>query len=253
MLLSKGQRTGAIILLSLALAGWLIAALRTGRETESIPPREPNTHKLSWEERKDSMRRADSARFAEWAAEREQRYDSFRLADSLRRAEWKAERKRLFDSSRIADSLWRDSVGWRFDAKHAKRDTILDLNHCDTSELQLIRGIGRYTAIRIVKYREELGGYYSPVQLGDEEFSKLRLDTLFAHFTADSSDVQTINVNTCPLEVLQRHPYLRYNQAKAIYTLRRKKVRLRSIEALREIKEMSEREIERVAPYLRFE
>lgn len=252
MILAKEQRKGAIILLSIALAGWIIAALLQS-PSDTPPPVSPHSSKLTWEQRKDSMRRADSLRYAQWAAEREQRYDSFRLADSMRRAEWKTERQRLFDSTRVADSLWRDSVGWRFIPKHIKKDTILDLNRCDTAELQLLRGIGRYTAIRIVHYREQLGGYYSPTQLCDEAFAGLRLDTLFAHFTADSSDAQTIDVNTCSIDRLQRHPYLRYNQAKAIYTLRRKNVRLHSLDDLRSLPELSDKDLQRLAPYLRFE
>ena len=253
MLLAKEQRKGAIILLSIALVGWIIVAIVQSNQSSPNAPVPPTDTHRTWEQRKDSMRHADSIRYAQWAAEREQRYDSFRLADSMRRAEWKTERQRLFDSARVADSLWRDSVGWRITSKHVKKDTILDLNRCDTAELQMLRGIGRYTAIRIVKYREQLGGYYSPSQLTDEAFSRLRLDTLFAHFTADSSDVQTIDVNTCILERLQRHPYLRYNQAKAIYTLRRKNVRLHSIDDLRSLPELTEKDIERISPYLRFE
>lgn len=253
MLLANEQRTGAIILLSIALVGWIIVAIvQSNRTTPNAPMPPTDTHR-TWEQRKDSMRRADSLRYAQWAAEREQRYDSFRIADSIRRAEWKIERQRLFDSTRLADSLWRDSVGWRYTSKHIKKDTILDLNHCDTAELQLIRGIGRYTAIRIVHYRQQLGGYYSPAQLTDEAFSGLHLDTLFAHFTAEPTDVHTIDVNSCPLDRLQRHPYLRYNQAKAIYTLRRKNVRLHSIDDLRSLPELTQKDIERISPYLRFE
>ena len=196
--------------------------------------------------------RVDSLRYAQWAKEREQRYDSFRLADSMRRDEWKRERQQAYDSFRIADSLWRDSVGWHY-ARHIKKDTILDLNHTDTTELQFIRGIGRYTAMQIIRYREQLGGYTSPSQLTDEAFSKLRLDTLLHHFTADSKDVQAIPVNSSSAERLQQHPYIRYQQAKAIYALRRKRTRLKSIEDLHDLPEFSENELKRLAPYLSFE
>ena len=253
MLLSSEQRKGAIILLSIALIGWFIAAIYQSNQSTTDAPIPPTDTHRTWEQRKDSMRHADSVRYAQWAAEREQRYDSFRIADSIRRAEWKTERQRLFDSTRLADSLWRDSVGWYFAPKHRKKDTILNLNHCDTAQLQLLRGIGRYTAIRIVQYREQLGGYYSPAQLTDDYFSKVHLDTLLAHFTADTSDVQTIDVNTCPLDRLQRHPYLRYNQAKAIYTLRRRNIRLRTLDDLHSLPELSDKDLQRLAPYLRFE
>ena len=96
------------MLLGIAIAVWLVVAIV---RTPDKP--QPKTPRRTWEQIKDSMRHADSVRYAEWAAEREQRYDSFRVADSLRRAEWKQIRQAQYDSFRIADSLWRDSVGWR--------------------------------------------------------------------------------------------------------------------------------------------
>lgn len=251
-MLSKPQRIGAYLLFGLAFVAWLTVALWPQHEPEPLDEPQPQALKRTWEQRKDSMRRADSLRYALWAAEREQRYDSFRLADSLRRAEWKRERQQRYDSFRLADSLWRDSLGIPY-IPRVKKDTVLDLNHCDTAELQLIRGIGRYTALQIVQYREQLGGYYSPTQLTDEPFAKCRLDTLLAHFFADSSDIRALPVNTSSIERLQRHPYLRYSQAKAIYSLRRQRTRLTSINDLRTLSELSDADISRLTPYLSFE
>ena len=253
MILTREQRLGATILFGIALIAWIIAAVYPRTPNAPTAPSSPDTPKQrTWEERKDSMRRADSLRYAQWAAEREQRYDSFRLADSLRRAEWKRERQVQYDSFRIADSLWRDSVGWRY-PRRIKKDTIIDLNHCDTTDLLLLRGIGTYTARQIIRYREQLGGYYSPSQLKDEPFAKCHLDSLLASFIVDTAAIQRININTCSAERLQRHPYLRYYQAKAIYDFRRKNVRLRSLEELRSVSELTDTDLLRLAPYLSFE
>lgn len=249
-MLSNEQRIGAAIILGLALIVWIGMAVWPTEPQAEQP--EPKKKHRTWEEIKDSMRLADSLRYAQWAAEREQRYDSFRTADSLRRAEWKRIRQQQYDSFRIADSLWRDSVGWRY-AKRVKKDTILDLNHCDTTELQLIRGIGHFSAVQIVRYREQLGGYYSPTQLTDEPLAQCHLDTLLTHFTADTADIRTLNINTCSVEQLQRHPYLHHQQAKAIYTLRRQRTRLRSIDELQSLPDLTEQDLLRLAPYLRFE
>ena len=248
MILAKEQRIGAIILFSVALAAWLAVALWPSRQPEN--PETP--HKKSWAERRDSIRLADSMRYEQWKEERERRYDSARFALRKRNEEWKQERQQLLDSMRLADSLWRDSVGWKFE-KRVKKDTILDLNHCDTTELMYLRGIGKYTAVQIVRYREQLGGYYSPNQLTDEALSKCHLDTLLAHFVASPKDVETINVNACSIDRLQHHPYLRYSQAKAIYTLRRQRLRISSIDELRSLPELTAEDLERLAPYLRFD
>jgi len=249
MILAKEQRIGIGILLGIAMVAWFAVAFWPADEPVLPAPPSP---KRSWEQRKDSIRRADSIRYAQWAAEREQRYDSFRIADSLRRIELKQALKQRRDSMRRADSIWRDSIGIPF-IPRVKKDTILDLNHCDTAELQLIRGIGRYTAVQIVQYRERLGGFYSAEQLTDEVFGNLSLDTLLHHFIVDTTAIRTIPVNTASAERMQRHPYIRYSQAKAIYALRRKKVRLRSMDDLRSLPELSEEEYRKIAPYLSFE
>lgn len=250
-MLSKEQRIAALILVSFALVGWIVYAVWPSRQPvlPDLPDKKP---RRSWEERKDSMRLADSLRYAQWAAEREQRYDSFRLADSLRRDEWKRIRQLQYDSFRFADSLWRDSVGFRF-PKRIKKDTILNLNRCDTAELQLIRGIGPYAAKRIASYREQLGGFYTLDQLSDSALAPLHLDTLTRHFFIDPEDIRTISVNNSTILTLQQHPYIRFQQAKAIYNLRRKNVTLHSIDELRPLPELSEEDINRIAPYLRFE
>ena len=250
-MLSKEQRIAALILVSFALVGWIVYAVWPSRQPvlPDLPDKKP---RRSWEERKDSMRLADSLRYAQWAAEREQRYDSFRLADSMRRDEWKRIRQLQYDSFRFADSLWRDSVGFRF-PKRIKKDTILNLNRCDTTELQLIRGIGPYAAKRIASYREQLGGFYTLDQLSDSALAPLHLDTLTRHFFIDPEDIRTISVNNSTILTLQQHPYIRFQQAKAIYNLRRKNVTLRSIDELRPLPELSEEDINRIAPYLRFE
>lgn len=247
MILAKEQRIGASILFGIAIIAWIVMAIYP-----STPPSPDQPKKKSWAERKDSIRLADSLRYVQWREEREQRYDSFRMADSMRHEAWKIERQQRWDSMRRADSLWRDSVGWHY-TKRVKKDTILDLNHCDTTELLLLRGIGRFTASQIVRYREQLGGFYSPFQLTDEPLLQFHLDTLLHHFTADSSAIIPLDVNRCSTNALQRHPYLRFNQAKAIYSLRRERIRLHSLDDLRSLPELSDSDLLRLAPYLRFE
>ena len=248
MILAPEQRRGAAVLFGIALIAWIVYAAWPSRQPD--PSDKP--HKKSWAERKDSIRLADSLRYVQWKEEREARYDSFRMADSMRHEAWKIERQARWDSMRIADSLWRDSVGWKY-TKRIKKDTTLDLNHCDTTELLLIRGIGPYVARQIIQYRERLGGFYSPDQLTDEPLAEYHLDTLLTHFTASSQDVRKLSVNSCSTDALLRHPYLRYNQAKAIYSLRRKHVRIHSIDELRALPDLPDSTLLRLEPYLRFE
>ncbi len=255
-ILAREQRIGALLLFILALAGWLYIAIRQSKHPDTTPPDKPA--KKSWAERKDSIRLADSMRYVQWKIEREARYDSVKKAMAIRHEAYKAELQQWFDSTRRADSVWRDSLGIKLPKKE-KKDTLLDLNHCDTAELQLIRGIGRFTALKIIEYRKQLGGFYSPEQLLDKQFltrvrqNRFPMDSLLSHFTADTADVRPLRVNSCSVDALARHPYLRYEQAKAIYTLRRKHARLQSIDDLRSLPELPDSALTRLAPYLSFD
>ena len=133
-----------------------------------------------------------------------------------------------------------------------KRDTILELNSADTTELQMIRGIGRYTAMLIVKRRNELGGYYSLDQLYEiREIPVDRLDSLLPHFTVDTMRINPINVNKASVKRLYRHPYISYRQAENLYDLRRRNIQLHSIDELSDI--FTDDERLRLTPYLRFD
>jgi len=139
-----------------------------------------------------------------------------------------------------------------------KRDTVLNLRTADTTELKLIRGIGSYRAKQIVRYRQQLGGFTHVEQLREIKalqpllVDTLSADSLLAHFWLDSIIVEPLSVNSIGVERLQRHPYLSFEQAKAIYELRRRKVRLSSIEALEQLDCFTPEELLRVAPYLSF-
>ena len=140
-----------------------------------------------------------------------------------------------------------------------KRDTILNLRTADTTELKKIRGIGSYRARQIVRYRKELGGFVNTEQLREIKAlqplltDSLQADSLLSHFWIDSIIIVPLQVNSCRAETLERHPYLSFEQAKAVYELRRKKIRLESIEQLRRLDCFTEEELRRVEPYLSFE
>ena len=153
------------------------------------------------------------------------------------------------------DSLWRDTI--RYDSmpkwQHVKKDTILNLRTADTTELKMIRGVGSYRAKQIVRYRDALGGFVRVEQLREVEGMELVADSVMKHFVLDSANVKQLNVNSMGVRQLSRHPYLRFEDAKAIYELRRRKIKLDSIEQLYELETMSEETIKKVAPYLNFD
>ena len=155
----------------------------------------------------------------------------------------------------------RDSVMVDSMPRHVsqKRDTILNLRTADTTELKMIRGIGSYRAKQIVRYREQLGGFAHVEQLCEIKAlqplltDSMAADSLLAHFWLDSVIITPLSVNRAGVEKLQRHPYLSFEQAKAIYELRRKKIHLDSIAQLKKVDCFTEQELKRLTPYLSFE
>lgn len=135
-----------------------------------------------------------------------------------------------------------------------KKDTVLNLRTADTTELKMIRGIGSYRARQIVRYREELGGFTSVEQVMEAKgMGQLDADSVMKYFWIDSVVVEQMNVNLVGVKRLSRHPYLRFEQAKAIYEHRRKKIHLDSIQQLQEIDGLSRETLGKIAPYLNFD
>lgn len=166
------------------------------------------------------------------------------------------------DTLRFArrDTLRRDTIPLRYTS--LKKDTIIELNSADTTDLQYIRGIGSAIAKQIIRYREQLGGYYSAEQIREierlQEYDRDTLmyftfDSILPHLTACADSIQPIPVNHSSIQRLQRHPYLRFEQAKALYTLRRNRFRLHSLDELRPLAEFTEQDLNRLKWYLSFE
>lgn len=175
-------------------------------------------------------------------------------ADSLRRAQRRHAYRMRYDSLNRADSLWRDSL-YQTRNYHVKRDTILELNSADTSALLLLKGIGQHVAKAIVYRRNALGGYVSLEQLRELNVnlnSKYPWDSIMKFLYVCPDSVHPILVNHCSLKQLTRHPYLSYPQAEAIYNMRRRRIRIRSMEELKSLECMNDSDIMRLQPYLSF-
>lgn len=158
------------------------------------------------------------------------------------------------------DTTKRDTVLFRYSS--LKRDTVIELNSADTLTLQSIPGIGIGIAKQIIRYRTQLGGYYSPEQIREiDALQHYNQDTLFRfcfdsvmpHLYACADSIKRISVNHSSIRVLQRHPYLRFEQAKALYTLRRNRFHLDSISDLQTLSEFTEQDIQRLQWYLSFD
>jgi len=125
------------------------------------------------------------------------------------------------------------------------------INTADTADLMQYPGIGRYTASRILDYRNRLGGYCSPNQL--DEISGIypeNLRMLKQCLETDSSEIRKLKLNHSSLEQLRLHPYLNFYQARALIELRQTRGKISNPEDLLFLEEFNEQDLNRLLPYL---
>lgn len=124
----------------------------------------------------------------------------------------------------------------------------LDLNGVDSTELVKLPGIGPATALKIIRYRERLGGYSDITQLAEIEGLP---DSLMKWFIiTDTIPLTKILVNRATLAELRRHPYIDFYQARAIVEFRDERGAIKSPEQLSFMEEFTAQDLVRLNPYL---
>ena len=146
-----------------------------------------------------------------------------------------------------------DSIIHKLNSTRVKKypeGTILDLNAVDTTQLKCVPGIGRGLAKMIVAYRNRLGGYTDVNQL--QEVAPI--DTLVNHwFKIDSCIFRPLRINRAGLDQLRNHPYMNFYKAKVILEYRRKRGKIKGLSQLSMFQEFTEKDLQRLKPYLDFE
>ncbi len=128
---------------------------------------------------------------------------------------------------------------------------LLDINLASKEDLIELKGIGEFYAKQIIKYREELGGFVFIEQL--LEVWKMRLETyqkVTPQITLNIHNIEKININTCTIDVLKKHPYLDYYQANSLIKMRMQREKFSEIIEILDSKLINEEEFERISPYL---
>jgi len=115
----------------------------------------------------------------------------------------------------------------------------LELNTVDSATLVRVPGIGEGTAKAILLYREKLGGYYSPEQLREKitwESAQKNLDSWCNEwFWADENLIRKLQINKLSFKELVHHPYLSYEEVKAIVKWRERHEKVHNVADLEQI------------------
>lgn len=134
-----------------------------------------------------------------------------------------------------------------------KAVVIVEINQADSAGLDQIKGIGPAFAIRILKYRERLGGFYKKEQLMEVYgLDSLKYGEIKDQILVDPSAIKTININTADFNVLKTSPYLSYKQINAIIQFRKQHGNYSNINDLKKVSILTPQVIDKLSPYLSF-
>ena len=129
----------------------------------------------------------------------------------------------------------------------------VDLNLADTAELKRIRSIGTKRALRLVEYRERLGGFVSHEQLREIwALDSASIDSLRKYtYLENDFRPRQLNINTATADELRQHPFMRPNVAKALVSYREAHGPYGSVADIKKVKLVNEELYRKISLYLR--
>lgn len=136
---------------------------------------------------------------------------------------------------------------------HKAKLKVVEVNSADSASLCGIKGIGPSFAIRILKFRERVGGFYNKNQLMEVYgLDSVKFKEICEQVEVDAAAIRKISINTAQFEDLKNHPYLRYKQINALIQYRKQHGNYSNIADLNKVLILSPETIARIAPYLVF-
>ena len=130
----------------------------------------------------------------------------------------------------------------------------LNLNAADSADLLPLPGIGPVFAGRIVRFRNLLGGFVRKEQLLEVYgMDHDRAGRILPLIMIDTSLVQRIGINSVTFSGLLRHPYLDYENVRALMQYREVRGSIRSAGEISINGLLPDSVINRIFPYLDFE
>jgi DNA uptake protein ComE-like DNA-binding protein len=134
-----------------------------------------------------------------------------------------------------------------------KPDVVIELNTADSAKLTEVRGIGPVFAMRIIRYRNKLGGFYKKEQLkevfGVDEEKYIQIKQ---QLKVDTHKLNKLNINDASFDDLRRFPYLSYKQMNAVIQYRKEHGDYESLDDMRNVAILDEEILRKIEPYLVF-
>ena len=134
-----------------------------------------------------------------------------------------------------------------------KPGTTVEINGADSAKLTEVRGIGPSFAMRIIRYRDRLGGFYHKEQLLEVfGVDTAKYNEIDKQLTIDPTKVTRLKINTISMPSLQQFPYLNYKQVNAIIQYRAQHGNYNSITDLANVAILTSEVLRKIEPYLSF-
>ena len=166
----------------------------------------------------------------------------------------------LLDKAQKADSIAalkspvsNTEPGKIFTSPKLKPGATVELNKADSAQLTQVHGIGPSFAMRIIRYRYRLGGYYNKEQLkevygiDDAKYNEIKNE-----LTINRNAITKININTISFASLRQLPYLDYKQASALIEYRNQHGKYASMDDIRNVAIITPEIITKIEPYISF-
>lgn len=140
-----------------------------------------------------------------------------------------------------------------FKNSSAQKIVAFDINTADTTQLIRLKGIGSKLSVRILKYRDALGGFHSKAQ-----FSEIfGLDSLALSQLTSYAEIQTpvkkLLINTATVDELSRHPYFRNRRmTQTIISFRNEHGPFKSESDVQKTQVIDQVKLNALLPYLEF-
>ncbi len=131
---------------------------------------------------------------------------------------------------------------------------VIDINQATQEDLIKIYGVGEAISIRILKFKESLGGFVSMEQMNDIwGLSPEVIENLNTHFKVGAPPkLKKIDINNASIKELSDFPYFKYPISKNIVTFRSMNGDIKNSEDLTKIKGMSIDKAKIIVLYLDF-
>ena len=166
----------------------------------------------------------------------------------------------LLDKAQKADSIDelensknKPETGKIFTSPKLKPGATVELNTADSAQLTTVHGIGPSFAMRIIRYRYRLGGYYNKEQLKEVYgIDASKYDEIKDQLTVNRGAITKININAISFASLRQLPYLDYKQASAIIEYRNQHGKYASMDDIKNVAIITPEIITKIEPYISF-